>query len=125
MTPFVLSSWLLLIRCELVMRLRGFPGLHELVRRTRVRPKSTTPLKPYIELCHGMEVACVFYIKQVQCLQRSAATALLMRRHGWNAEMVIGAQVFPFKSHAWVELHGAVVNDKASILDLYQVLQRC
>jgi Transglutaminase-like superfamily len=59
------------------------------------------------------------------CLQRSAATTLLMRRHGWEAEMVIGVQLLPFKSHAWVESKGVIVNDKPYMLDIYHVLERC
>lgn len=77
------------------------------------------------QLCHVIDLACVFYFKQVLCLQRSAATTLLLRRHGWNAEMVIGAQLLPFKSHAWVEIQGVVVNDKPYMQEIYQVLERC
>jgi hypothetical protein len=61
----------------------------------------------------------------VLCLQRSAATAFLLRRHGWSAEMVIGAQLLPFHSHAWVEVDGQVVNDKPYIAEIFQVLERC
>jgi hypothetical protein len=39
--------------------------------------------------------------------------------------MVIGAQVLPFKSHAWVEVDGRVVNDKPYIPEIYRVLERC
>ena len=59
------------------------------------------------------------------CLQRSATTVLLLRRYGWNAEMVIGAQGVSLKSHAWVEIAGTIVNDKPYMLDIYQVLERC
>jgi hypothetical protein len=61
----------------------------------------------------------------VLCLQRSAATIILLRRHGWQAEMVIGAQLLPFQSHAWVEIGGNVVNDKPYINQIFQVLDRC
>jgi Transglutaminase-like superfamily len=77
------------------------------------------------DLCHAVDLACVFYFKQVMCLQRLAATTLLFRRHGWEAEMVIGAQVLPFKSHTWVEIKGAAVNDKPYMMDMYRVLERC
>jgi hypothetical protein len=50
---------------------------------------------------------------------------LLLRRHGVAAEMVIGAQILPFKSHAWVEVDRAVVNDTPYIEEIYQVLERC
>jgi hypothetical protein len=72
-----------------------------------------------------MDLACVFYPKSVLCLQRSAATTLLLRRHGIRAELVIGAQMLPFKSHAWVEVEGTVVNDKPYMREIYQVLERC
>jgi transglutaminase superfamily protein len=72
-----------------------------------------------------MDLACVLYFKRVLCLQRSAATTLLLRRYGWRAEMVTGVQILPFASHAWVEIEGTVVNDKPYMLDIYQVLERC
>jgi hypothetical protein len=59
------------------------------------------------------------------CLQRSAATTLLLRRYGKKAEMVIGVQFLRFKSHAWVEIDGAVVNDKPYMLEVYRPLERC
>ena len=37
----------------------------------------------------------------------------------------IGAQQMPFKSHAWVEVDGRVVNDKPYTPEIYAVLDRC
>lgn len=59
------------------------------------------------------------------CLQRSAATALLLKEHGIPAQLVIGAQQIPFRAHAWVELHGRVINDKPYMPEVYAVLDRC
>jgi hypothetical protein len=39
--------------------------------------------------------------------------------------MVIGVQVFPFQSHAWVEIGDRVVNDKPYITEMFQALERC
>jgi hypothetical protein len=39
--------------------------------------------------------------------------------------MVIGAELVPFRSHAWVEVGGEIVNDKPYMLDIYRVLERC
>jgi hypothetical protein len=72
-----------------------------------------------------MDLACVFYFRQVLCLQRSSATAVLLRRHGLKAEMVIGARLFPFYSHAWVEIEERVVNDKKDFVRMFQVMERC
>jgi prolyl oligopeptidase len=121
----VLESWLLLIYFEFVMHFRGFKALNNIVRKEEVRPTRTQKPPRSADLCHAIDLACVFYFKQVMCLQRSAATTVLLRRHGWEAEMVIGAQIVPFRSHAWVEIRGAVVNDKPYMLDIYQVLERC
>jgi len=59
------------------------------------------------------------------CLQRSAATACLLKRFGVSAQLVIGAQQMPFKAHAWVEVDGVVVNDKPYTSEIYTVLDRC
>jgi hypothetical protein len=72
-----------------------------------------------------MDIACAFYFKQVLCLQRAAATTILLRQYGVPAEMVIGTQLCPFRAHAWVEVAGRVANDKPYTADLYRVLDRC
>lgn len=125
MIRYVLKSGVLLLYVECVMRFRDFKILNEIVRREEVRSRPAQAIVDSPLLCHAMDVACVFYFKRVMCLQRSAATTLLLRHHGWKAEMVIGAQILPFKSHAWVEIEGSVVNDKPYMLDIYRVLERC
>lgn len=119
----VLESWMLLFYFDFMMRFRGFGELHRIVKDQSVRPIDSAVSGK--ALCHAIDLACVFYFKRVLCLQRSAATALLLRRHGWRAQMVIGAQVIPFRSHAWVEIQGTIVNDRPYMLEIYQVLERC
>jgi hypothetical protein len=125
MKRLVIESWLLLLYFECVMRSHEFKELHRLVRDEKVRPITSAMITSSETLCRAMDYACVFYFKRVLCLQRSSATTLLLRRHGWNAEMVIGAQLVPFRSHAWCEINGVVVNDKPYMLDIYQILERC
>jgi hypothetical protein len=125
MKRLAFKSWLLLLYFEFIMRFCDFRRLHDIVRKQRVHPRLSVRGPSSSELCRSIDLACVFYLKQVLCLQRSAATAILLRRHGWKAEMVIGAQILPFKSHAWVEVDGSVVNDKPYMLEIYQVLERC
>ena len=124
MKQHVIESWLTLLCLDFVVRVRGLKALHEIVRRQPVETRS--PNAPSSDvLCRSVDYACVLYFKKVLCLQRSAATTLLLRRSGWDAEMVIGAQIMPPKSHAWVEVGGIVVNDKPYMLDIYKVLDRC
>jgi hypothetical protein len=125
MKRLVIRSWLLLLYFEFIMRVGDFNRLHSIVRNEKVRAVDSDITPSSAELCQTVDLACAFYFKPVLCLQRSAATTLILRRHGWKAEMVIGAQVLPFKSHAWVEINGAIVNDKPYMMDIYGVLERC
>jgi hypothetical protein len=124
MKQYVIESWLTLLHLDFVVQVRGLKALHDIVRRQPVRTRySNDPASEL--LCRSMDYACVLYFKQVLCLQRSAATTLLLRRYGWDAQMVIGAQIVPLKSHAWVEVGGTIANDKPYMLDIYQILERC
>ena len=122
---FLLESYIHLVRIDILMRLGGVKSIHALVRKTQAASSGDGTAISVTALCHAVDLACVFYPKRVFCLQRSAATALLLRGYGHTAELVIGAQMIPFRSHAWVEIEGAVVNDKPYMLDIYQVLERC
>jgi hypothetical protein len=124
MTKRVIESWLLLVYLDWLMRTSGFVGLQEVVRSEPIQPRADKDVSTEA-LSRAMDMACVFYMKRVLCLQRSAATTLLLRRHGRSAEMVIGAQMLPFLSHAWVEVDGDVVNDKPYVHEMFQVLDRC
>jgi triphosphoribosyl-dephospho-CoA synthetase len=77
------------------------------------------------QICSAVDKACIWYWKRALCLQRSAATACLLRRYGAKAQMVIGSRPIPFRAHAWVEVEGRVVNDKSDVQKNYVVLERC
>jgi hypothetical protein len=121
----ILQCSALLLFLDCVINLRSFSALYRLIRGQPTSPMSNSAPPSCEELCRAVDFACVFYFKQVLCLQRSAATTLLLRRRGLPAEMVIGAQMLPFQSHAWVEVEGTVVNDKPYMREIYQVLERC
>src|ERR1039457_3114109 len=125
MKRLVLESWFLLLYFDWIMQSRKFEKLHRIVEKEMVRPTTSDSLISVENLSRAMDYACVFYFSRVLCLQRSSATTLLFRRHGWSAELVIGAQMLPFRSHAWCEISGNVVNDKPYMLDVYTVLERC
>jgi hypothetical protein len=125
MKMLMLQSYLVLGRIDLLIRFRTLESIHVLVRNRIVRQCSFDKTISVETICQSIDLACVYYLKPVMCLQRSAAQVLLLRRYGWQAEMVIGAQVIPFKSHAWVEVEGEVVNDKPYMHEIYSVLDRC
>ena len=76
-------------------------------------------------ICRAVDIACIWYWKEVLCLQRAAATTCLLRKHGTAAQMVLGVQQTPFRAHAWVEISRQVVNDKPYMRDLYRVIDVC
>jgi hypothetical protein len=125
MTSFLfLEAYLNLIVFDRYLARDDFQGLYSRVRNCSISA-TTPPADAASRISSAINMASIWYWKQVLCLQRSAATTCLLRRHGVAARMVIGAQQLPFRSHAWVEVDGAVVNDKPYTPELYVVLDRC
>ena len=124
MFRLLILSYLELFRFEIPMSRGNFARVHETVRRRpTARFVKTQPSET--DILRAMELACVFYLKEVRCLQRSAATTCLLRRYGIAAEMVIGVQHLPFRAHSWVEFAGTCLNDKPYVPEMYCVLDRC
>ncbi len=102
----------------------NFLALYDQVRNCPIHTEAPSS-NAVDKICTAVDLACIWYWKEALCLQRSAATACLLKRNGVPAQMVIGAQQIPFKAHAWVEVDGRVVNDKPYTPEMYSVLDRC
>jgi len=123
--PFCfVEAYALLLYFHLYLARGDFGALYRRVRNHPVRP-SRQRSDPTNRISSNVDLACIWYWKRVLCLQRSAATTCLLRRHGIPAQMVIGARQMPFRAHAWVEVEGRVVNDKPYMPEIYAVLERC
>jgi hypothetical protein len=124
MSFLVLEAYLKLIHFDLYLARGNFAALYDKVRNyplgSQARAASAVE-----QICSAVDMACIWYWKEALCLQRSAATACLLKKYGVMAQMVIGAQQMPFKAHAWVEVDGRVVNDKPYTPEMYAVLDRC
>jgi hypothetical protein len=122
--PLFLQALLQILRFEYSIARHDLASLHR-----KVRDCSLSDMTPDIEavarVCGAIDLACAWYPKRVLCLQRSAATTCLLRRHGIAASLTIGARQMPFRAHAWVEVAGVVVNDKPYMPEVYAVLERC
>ena len=124
MSLLVFKAYGKLIYFDLYLARGNFSALYEKVRKYPVRTKAPSS-QTIEETCAAVDMACIWYWKEALCLQRSAATACLLRECGVPAQLVIGAQQMPFKAHAWVEVEGRVVNDKPYLHEMYAVLDRC
>jgi hypothetical protein len=123
--PFlVLKAYLKLILFDLYLARGNFAALYDKVRNYPVAAHALAP-DAIKDICSAVDMACIWYWKEALCLQRSAATACLLKQYGLPAQMVIGTQQMPFKAHAWVEVDGRVVNDKPYMPEMYAVLDRC
>jgi len=124
MSFLVLRAYWKLILFDLYLARGNFAALYTKVRNHPVGAK--VPADNAVEqVCSAVDIACIWYWKEALCLQRSAATACLLKKYGVPAQMVIGAQQMPFKAHAWVEVNGRVVNDRPYTPEMYAVLDRC
>jgi transglutaminase superfamily protein len=124
MTPLLIEAYRQLIRFDCHLARENFATIYETVRSCPVE-KPAFSKAPIESVCHAMDLACVWYWKEVLCLQRSAAATCLLRRHGVPAKMVLGAKQMPFKAHAWVEVNGGVIGDKPYMREIYGILDRC
>jgi len=124
MSFLVVRAYLELIHFDMYLARGNFAALYEKVCQYPAGKQAPAP-DAVERICSAMDMACIWYWKEALCLQRSAATACLLKKYGVPAQMVIGAQQMPFKAHAWVEVGGRVVNDKPYMPEIYGVLDRC
>lgn len=124
MPAYIAEAFAKLLMFDIYLMRGNFPALYQKVRNQPVR-KCDAPRGRVEQICSAVDLACIWYWKQVLCLQRSASTTCLLRKYGVPAQMVIGVQQLPFKAHAWVEVDGRVVNDKSYMAEKYALLDRC
>ena len=120
----VLRAYWKLIYFDFYLAKGNFAALYEQVRKCAVARPTAIP-EATEKVCAAVDMACIWYWKEVLCLQRSAATACLLKQQGVLAQMFIGAQQMPFRAHAWVEVDERVVSDKPYMREIYAVLDRC
>jgi len=106
---------------EVVNRLRGFGRIQRQLSRQSIAPKPTSPKLEHA-ICDAVLLATCLYWKPVLCLQRSACTVRLLRKHGIAGKLVIGYRPSPFFSHAWAEVDGRIVNGSPAYQTRLQVL---
>lgn len=121
MSFLVICAYLKLIYFDIYLAHGNFAALYDKVRKY---PQHEAPSAESVvqKICAAVDTACIWYWKEVLCLQRSAATACLLKRNGVPAQMMIGVQQMPFRAHAWVEVDGRVINDKPYMREMYAVL---
>ena len=117
-------AWL--ITYSFVLRTGGFISIRKLVERKgqqkiKLRDKNSER-EICLQICTAVDRAQVYLVRQALCLQRSIVITRLLQNRRIGAETVIAAHLMPFKSHAWVEIDGEVVNDSPNVKRYYDVV---
>jgi hypothetical protein len=132
----VLRCWRALLAYDLHVAVRGFESIYNRLRDMPLGPivahasssgssdSSDSSNTIVVTIANALDAACALYWKRVLCLQRSVVCALVLKRAGVPAELVIGMRRMPIGGHAWVELDGQIVTDLDHVHADYVVLDR-
>jgi len=72
---------------------------------------------------YAIAMAAALYPGRAACLERSLMLYWWLRRAGVPVQFRMGAQLYPFLAHAWVELDGRVINDVAEHVKLFRPIE--
>jgi Transglutaminase-like superfamily len=109
---------------DLLLKFGGFQSLIRRVERWPIAKTGTTDPHVCKRVRAIVDRAQMYYPKKAMCLQHSAVTTCLLRRRSVPAAMVLAAQEFPPKGHAWAEAWGEVVNDSPKVKVRYREIRR-
>jgi len=118
------SAFVGLLAVDVLLKFGGFQRLIRKVARCPIVEPRTVDREICRRVRGMVDRAQMYYPKKAMCLQHSAVVTCLLRRRGVPAEMVLAAQTYPPKAHAWAEVEGEVVNDHSSVKSEYRVLRR-
>jgi hypothetical protein len=67
-------------------------------------------------LAHAVPAVAAFMPTRMRCLEQALALQCLLRRRGIESELLLGVTPFRFEAHAWVEWHGAPLNENGELI---------
>ena len=102
-----------------------FEQIYFSIKNWKVSDRKNVDPQSVERICEAINRACIWYPKQALCLQRSFVMTCLLRRRGIPAQLILGAQKFPFKAHAWVEIDGRAINERSNVQATFAVWDRC
>lgn len=114
-----IRALLALVMADLGLRFFGFSRVFLFVDRWMRRSRTEAGAMPtqrrmVYRVLEAVRTASRYYHRRgLDCLPRSLAIYVLLRRHGVPATLRIGVKRFPFAAHAWVESLGEVLDDSS------------
>ena len=111
-----IQALVVFVLLDVGFRVFGFPRVFLFVDRWGRRSLEPAPLAVQrgrlLRTLEAVRTASRYYHRRgLDCLPRSLAIYILLRRQGVPATLRIGVKRFPFAAHAWVECLGEVLDD--------------
>jgi hypothetical protein len=110
------TCFLTIAATDAAARLLGFRRTFMLTRRLSSSSSSRADAAVVEQTAHRVAVAAAFYPRRALCLEQSLALCILLQRRGIAAQMKLGVQARPFHAHAWVDIDGRAVNERAELV---------
>lgn len=118
----LLEIWLLVLRARRAVATKKLPAY----LRALARGRPEAPNEPVLARDRALDrfrAARRFVPIAPNCLYDSLALCRYLQRRGVSADLVIGAKLYPFGAHCWLQDGDAVLNDSlASARDFEPVL---
>ncbi|WP_246791966.1 lasso peptide biosynthesis B2 protein [Burkholderia perseverans] len=110
----------LAVAISLKLRLASL-GLPRILAQMRTSKKRTPPRRDDLiypqQLAYSLTRASHFLPFRFECLEFSCALFKILIRKGYHPTFHIGVQNYNFLSHAWIDINGVVIGDRA---DMFQ-----
>ena len=111
-----IQTLVVFVLLDVGFRVLGFPRVFRFVdrwgrRSVEVAPRAVQRHKVRRTFEAVRTASRYYYRRRLDCLPRSLAIYILLRRQGVPATLRVGVKRFPFAAHAWVECAGEVLDD--------------
>ena len=120
--PGVMRCLVLLMTCDVVLRVLGFARTLHLARRLADTGTHRISEAAIQQTLHNILIATAFYPGRSKCLEQALAGFILLRRRGVAVQLRLGVQPYPFYAHAWLELDGAPVTESPEVVATFALM---
>ena len=120
--PAVFSCLVLLIFCDVSLRLLGFARTLRIARFIGGNRQNDVSPEIIRGTLKHVIVATALYPGRSKCLEQAVATYVLLRRRGGDVQIRLGVQPYPFFAHAWVEMNGRPLTESEEVVSRFALM---
>lgn len=121
----ILQAYFSMIRASYMLSKHGFEytflEVISLLPHKRIRKPEE--LKKYRSIFLTAENCYFRKMAPDDCLSRSIGLLYFLLLQGFPAKLCLGARLFPFRSHAWVEVNNQAVMDSENLISTFSIFK--